>query len=268
MLIATSSWFVEVLVRPAAVPARLLAAVKLIRLNKTGALRRSTGSRSGYPSSGTIVEKTIVARTMRTLGTLVGSGVPILEALSIVRETATTPSSSGCSPRVYESIREGDTIAEPLKESRLVDDMVVNMVEVGEETGDLDTMLYKIADFYDEEVDVLVESADQPAGADHDRGPRRHHRRHRDRAVPAADQADQQALGLSRSRARREPSRVDRGGRPPRRPTPVRRRPVPRAATPVAGGVPRVAPSDRSATPIRPRTPIDPTDRPPRRPDR
>jgi type IV pilus assembly protein PilC len=59
--------------------------------------------------------------------------------------------------RVYESIREGDTIAQPLKESRLVDDMVVNMVDVGEETGDLDTMLYKIADVYDEEVNVMVE---------------------------------------------------------------------------------------------------------------
>jgi type IV pilus assembly protein PilC len=59
--------------------------------------------------------------------------------------------------RVYESIRQGDTIAQPLKESRLVDDMVVNMVDVGEETGDLDTMLYKIADVYDEEVNVLVE---------------------------------------------------------------------------------------------------------------
>jgi type IV pilus assembly protein PilC len=59
---------------------------------------------------------------------------------------------------VYESIREGDTIAQPLKESKLVDDMVVNMVDVGEETGDLDTMLNKIADVYDEEVDVLVAS--------------------------------------------------------------------------------------------------------------
>lgn len=60
--------------------------------------------------------------------------------------------------RVLESIREGDTIADPLREARLVDDMVVNMVEVGEETGDLDTMLYKVADFYDEEVDTLVKS--------------------------------------------------------------------------------------------------------------
>ena len=71
---------------------------------------------------------------------------------------APTRSSSACYQRVYESIREGDTIAQPLKESRLVDDMVVNMIDVGEETGDLDTMLYKIADVYDEEVNVLVES--------------------------------------------------------------------------------------------------------------
>src|SRR4029078_5825001 len=60
--------------------------------------------------------------------------------------------------RVYESIREGDTIAEPLKKSRLVDDMVCNMVDVGEEAGDLDTMLNKVADVYDEEVNVLVEA--------------------------------------------------------------------------------------------------------------
>ncbi len=60
--------------------------------------------------------------------------------------------------RVYESIREGDTICQPLKESKLVDDIVVNMIDFGEETGDLDTMLYKIADIYDEEVNVLVES--------------------------------------------------------------------------------------------------------------
>ena len=94
---------------------------------------------------------------MRTLGTLVASGVPILEALSITKETCTNAVFERCYQRVYESIREGDTIAQPMKESRLVDDMVVNMIDVGEETGDLDTMLYKIADVYDEEVDVLVE---------------------------------------------------------------------------------------------------------------
>ena len=131
--------------------------VKLIRLNKTGnyALDRMT---LWIPIVGRIVEKTVVARTVRTLGTLVASGVPILESLSIVRETANNAVFERMYQRVYESIREGDTIAEPLKESRLVDDMVVNMVEVGEETGDLDTMLYKVADFYDEEVDTAVKS--------------------------------------------------------------------------------------------------------------
>ncbi len=84
--------------------------------------------------------------------------MPILEALAIVRETCGNMVFERMYQRVYESIREGDTIAQPLKESRLVDDMVVNMIDVGEETGDLDSMLYKIADVYDEEVDVMVES--------------------------------------------------------------------------------------------------------------
>jgi type IV pilus assembly protein PilC len=110
------------------------------------------------PILGRILQKTIVARTMRTLGTLVASGVPILESLSIVRETCTNAVFERMYQRVYESIREGDTIAQPLKESRLVDDMVINMIDVGEETGDLDTMLYKIADVYEEEVNVMVES--------------------------------------------------------------------------------------------------------------
>src|SRR5207244_2119185 len=89
---------------------------------------------------------------------LVASGVPILDALAIVRETCTNVVFERMYQRVYESIREGDTISQPLKESKLVDDMVVNMIDVGEETGDLDSMLYKIADVYDEEVNVLVDS--------------------------------------------------------------------------------------------------------------
>src|SRR5262249_59676556 len=110
------------------------------------------------PVMGDLIEKTIVARTMRTLGTLVSSGVPILEAINIVKETANNAVFERMFQRVLESIREGDTIAEPLKQSRLVDDMVTNMVEVGEETGDLDSMLSKIADFYDGWVDTLVKS--------------------------------------------------------------------------------------------------------------
>jgi type IV pilus assembly protein PilC len=139
------------------VPLGLWLLFKIIRLSRAGnyALDRMT---LWIPIVGKIVEKTIVARTTRTLGTLVSSGVPILESLSIVRETANNAVFERMYQRVYESIREGDTIAEPLRESRLVDDMVTNMVEVGEETGDLDTMLYKIADFYDEEVDTAVKS--------------------------------------------------------------------------------------------------------------
>ena len=99
-----------------------------------------------------------MARTTRTLGTLVQSGVPILEALNIVRDTAGNMVFERAFTRIYDSIREGETIAQPLREARIVDDIVVNMIDVGEETGDLDTMLNKIADNYDEEVETLVES--------------------------------------------------------------------------------------------------------------
>jgi type IV pilus assembly protein PilC len=138
-------------------PLAVYLLLKLIRMTKSGnyALDRIT---LWIPIVGGLVEKTIVARTMRTLGTLISSGVPILEALAIVKETANNAVFERMFQRVLESIREGDTIADPLRESRLVDDMVTNMIEVGEETGDLDTMLYKVADFYDEEVDTLVKS--------------------------------------------------------------------------------------------------------------
>jgi len=155
-LMATSAWFVKYWYALPLFPLCFWLLLKLIRLTKSGAyaLDRLV---LWAPVAGMIIEKTIVARTMRTLGTLISSGVPILEALSIVRETCTNMVFERMYQRVYESIREGDTISQPLKESRLVDDMVVNMIDVGEETGDLDTMLYKISDVYDEEVDVLVE---------------------------------------------------------------------------------------------------------------
>jgi type IV pilus assembly protein PilC len=157
VLIETSKWFVKYWYVVPLIPVSIWLLIKLIRLSKSGAFAVDR-VKLWIPIAGQLIEKTIVARTMRTLGTLVGSGVPILEALSIVRETCTNMVFERCFQRIYESIREGDTIAQPLKESRLVDDMVVNMIDVGEETGDLDTMLYKIADFYDEEVDTLVKS--------------------------------------------------------------------------------------------------------------
>jgi type IV pilus assembly protein PilC len=157
MLMAVSRWFSQYWYVLPLFPLTFWLLLKLIRLSKAGnyAIDRMY---LWIPIIGALIEKSIVARTTRTLGTLVSSGVPILEALSIVRETCTNAVFERMYQRVYESIREGDTIAQPLKESRLVDDMVVNMVDVGEETGDLDTMLYKIADVYDEEVDVMVES--------------------------------------------------------------------------------------------------------------
>ena len=155
-LMETSRWFAQYWYTLPLFPLGLWLLLKLIRLNKTGAYALDR-IKLWTPILGTIVEKTIVARTCRTLGTLVASGVPILEALSITRETCNNAVFERAYTRVYESIREGDTIAQPMKESRLVDDMVVNMIDVGEETGELDRMLYKIADVYDEEVDVLVD---------------------------------------------------------------------------------------------------------------
>lgn len=168
------------------------------------------------PIIGILIEKNILARTTRTLGTLVSSGVPILEGLNITRETSGNAVFEKLYGRVTDSIREGNTIARPLQEfsklgfhpmcaffwfltgaipglaimcltpmmpemlqlgaivagivgvltllyymlkinDRVVDDLVVNMVDVGEETGELDTMLYKVADTYDEEVKTLTD---------------------------------------------------------------------------------------------------------------
>jgi type IV pilus assembly protein PilC len=165
------------------------------------------------PIIGGLVEKNILARTTRTLGTLVASGVPILECLNITRETAGNAVFERMYGKVSDAIREGETIAKPLGQmsklrwhpvsaffwaffpslpmflaagllgeawiygvlggvvvailanlwyllqlqGRIVDDLVVNMVDVGEETGELDTMLFKVADVYDEEVTTLTD---------------------------------------------------------------------------------------------------------------
>jgi type IV pilus assembly protein PilC len=164
------------------------------------------------PIFGQLVEKNILARTTRTFGTMITSGVPILEALNITRDTAGNSIFERMYSKISESIREGESIAKPMKinsyppfnfltifwfafpfllifvpiaflmeasyaviamamsfvvgaamwymksKTPIVSDLVVNMVDVGEETGELDTMLYKIADTYDEEVAVLTES--------------------------------------------------------------------------------------------------------------
>lgn len=103
-----------------------------------------------------VVYKTTVARWTRTLATLIGAGVPILEALNITRETSGNEVYARMLAKVHAAIRQGDTFANPLRQSKTVDAIVVNMVDVGEETGDLDKMLMKVADNFDEDADVLV----------------------------------------------------------------------------------------------------------------
>ena len=108
------------------------------------------------PLVGTILSKTAIARFTRTLGTLIEAGVPILEALNITRNTAGNEVFARAIGQVHDSVREGETFADPLRASKVCDPIVVNMVDVGEETGDLDKMLLKVADNYDEEVDATV----------------------------------------------------------------------------------------------------------------
>jgi len=110
------------------------------------------------PVMGQLSRKVAVTRWTRTLGTLIGAGVPILDAINVTSETAGNEVFSRMLINVQNSIRQGDTFAAPLKQSKTVDLIVSNMVAVGEETGDLDKMLLKIADNYDEQVDVLVAS--------------------------------------------------------------------------------------------------------------
>ncbi len=102
--------------------------------------------------------KTTVARWTRTLATLISAGVPILEALNITRDTSDNEIYVSMLNKVQNAIRQGDTFANPLRQSKTVDSIVVNMVDVGEETGDLDKMLIKVADNFDEDSDVLVGS--------------------------------------------------------------------------------------------------------------
>ncbi len=226
LLIAMSNYIAGYWFLLIAMPICLLILIKLLRKFRHG--------RMGFdmfiikiPIFGGLMEKNILARTTRTLGTLISSGVPILEALNITRETSGNAMFERMFTQVNDSIREGEVISKPLREysvlgfhpmaptfwaifgafpgcilmsvaltatgtklddgemvqtltwiaiymivggaslsalwgitkiqSRVVDDLVVNMVDVGEETGELDTMLYKVADTYDEEVRVMTD---------------------------------------------------------------------------------------------------------------
>jgi type IV pilus assembly protein PilC len=110
------------------------------------------------PIFGPLLRKVAVARFTRTLGTMIASGVPILDGLEIVAKTAGNMVVEEALRDVRTAISEGKTIAEPLSESQVFPGMVVHMIAVGEETGAMENMLTKIADFYDDEVDAAVDA--------------------------------------------------------------------------------------------------------------
>lgn len=110
------------------------------------------------PLVGDLVTKVAVARFANTLGTLITSGVPILQSLRITKETIGNEVIENAVQKVHDSIKEGDTIAAPLDEAKVFPAMVVNMIDVGEETGSLDQMLMKVAEVYEAEVEVAVDA--------------------------------------------------------------------------------------------------------------
>ena len=160
-LISLSTWFAEG--TPPGWAVILLSPVigwvvfKLIRQSEVGRYLVDMVSLK-IPVVGQLIGKSSVARFTRTLGTLVAAGVPILEALAITKATSGNEIYARMLQKVHDGIREGDSFANPLRASKTVDPIVVNMVDVGEETGELDKMLMKVADNYDDEVDTLVAS--------------------------------------------------------------------------------------------------------------
>ncbi len=108
------------------------------------------------PVFGPLVKKTAVGRFTRTLGTLMSSGVPVLQALNIVRDTAGNEVLARAVSNVHDAVKEGENMAPPIEATKVFPPMVISMVQVGEETGELPEMLMKIADTYDDEVDNAV----------------------------------------------------------------------------------------------------------------
>lgn len=159
VLLAVSRWFgtqygwAYVLFAPIG----LTLLVKLIRISEGGRYAVDL-VKLKIPILGGILAKTAIARFTRTLGTLISAGVPILDAINITKETCGNEVFSKALTKVHDAIREGESMADPLRATKVCDAIVVNMVDVGEETGDLDKMLIKVADNYDNDVDVLVGS--------------------------------------------------------------------------------------------------------------
>jgi len=139
-----------------AIPLGIYIVVKLLAKTNLGRFALDNLKLS-MPIFGQLMRKVAIARFSRTLGTLINSGVPILQALNIVRDTSGNEIISRAVGSVHDSIREGESIVAPLRETKVFTPMVISMIEVGEETGQLPDMLIRVANTYDEEVDTAVD---------------------------------------------------------------------------------------------------------------
>ena len=135
----------------------LIVAYKILQKTKFG-LYWIDYAKYRMPLFGPIVSRSAISRFCRTLGTLMSSGVPVLNGLIIVRNTAPNVLVRGAVQKVHDAVKEGESISTPLATTKVFPDMVISMMEVGEETGKLPEMLVKIADTYDEEVDNAVDA--------------------------------------------------------------------------------------------------------------
>lgn len=140
----------------AAVVVAVLYVVFLFAIRTPGGRKLFDRFKLRMPVLGPVFRKVAIARFTRTLGTLITSGVPILQALTIIKEATGNVIVGGLVGRVYDNVAQGESIVGPLRESRIFPAMVVGMIDVGEQTGALPEMLNKIADNYDEEVDNSV----------------------------------------------------------------------------------------------------------------
>src|SRR5687767_5802428 len=160
LLLAISRWFAPPTHGWAyliAAPFVIFGLIRLIKMSDGGRYAVDV-VKLKIPILGAILGKTAIARFTRTLGTLISAGVPILDAINITKETAGNEVYARALAKVHDAIREGESMADPLRATKVCDAIVVNMIDVGEETGDLDKMLMKVADNYDNDVDVLVSS--------------------------------------------------------------------------------------------------------------
>jgi type IV pilus assembly protein PilC len=158
MVITISEWLQNWLLFASVAVVLIFAAYKTARKRSLKFRRMTDAFYLKTPVFGSLLRKVAVARFSRTLGTMIASGVPILDGLDIVSRTAGNVVVEEALNDVKAAISEGKTIAEPLAESGVFPGMVVQMIAVGEETGAMESMLSKIADFYDDEVDAAVDA--------------------------------------------------------------------------------------------------------------